>query len=238
MAFLRKITRNRDQITALLMLLPSVILIAVFVYGFIGQTAYSSMTDWTGVSLDQKNNFVGLDNYVKLFTSLLDVRFRQSLVNTMFFTVFFIAGCLTLGLLFAILIDSGIRYEGVFRIIFLYPMSLSFIVTGTVWRWLFNPIGGINRLPTLFNLEPWKVKWITDRTQIWQFDWVLIPKILGYTILVLFIYLAIRSWKNEHTKSAITMSVLGILTLGWLLAGGADNLIQMKYPEPHGFNLA
>jgi glucose/mannose transport system permease protein len=238
MTLFKRLSLKRDQITAFLVLLPSVILIAIFVYGFIYQTVYSSMTDWSGVAIDKDVNFIGLENYKKLFTGLLDVRFRQSLVNTVFFTGFFIIGCLGLGLLFAILIDQGIRFEGFFRIIFLYPMSLSFIVTGTVWRWLLNPIGGINRLPALFGREPWEVKWITDRAQVWQFDWVQVPKILGYGVLILFVGLAYHNWKQKKSVSAIAMAILGVATLAWLMTGGADNLIQMDYPEPHGFNLA
>ena len=79
-------TVNRDRLVAILMLTPSLILLAIFVYGFIGQTAYNSLTDWKGVSLNVDINFVGLENYNQLFTGLLDVRFRQSLVNTFFFT--------------------------------------------------------------------------------------------------------------------------------------------------------
>jgi len=235
---IRKLTLNRDRVTAMLVLLPSVVLIAIFVYGFIFQTVASSLTDWTGVAEVKNVNFIGLENYKKLFTGLLEVRFRQSIVNTLFFTVFFIIGCLSLGLLFAILIDSGIRFEGTFRIIFLYPMSLSFIVTGTVWRWLFNPVGGLNRLPAIFNLEPWKIKWITDRTQIWQFDWSALPKMLGYALLILLVVLAYRNWRQQRSVAAIILIALGALTLVWLLAGGADQLLILQYPEPHGFNLA
>jgi len=80
--------KNRDRFIAILMIAPSVILIAIFVYGFIGQTAYSSMTDWQGMALNAPKNFVGLANYKQLFTGLLESRFRQGLVNTFFFTIF------------------------------------------------------------------------------------------------------------------------------------------------------
>jgi glucose/mannose transport system permease protein len=207
---LSKLWLRKDQLTAILMLLPSLILIGVFVYGFIAQTAYSSFTDWEGVALDVETNLVGWENYQNLFTKLLDIRFRQSLVNTFFFTVFFIAGCLSLGLLFAILLDQSIRFEGVFRLIFLYPMSLSFIVSGTVWRWLLNPKGGINILPTLFGREPLKIKWLTDRTQIWQFDWLLLPKIFGYILLVVMILLAFRYFRNGRKWQSLIVALLGL----------------------------
>jgi glucose/mannose transport system permease protein len=233
-----KIKLKPDQLIAFLMLLPSVILIALFVYGFIFQTAYSSLTDWEGVAIGVKKNFIGLENYKNLFTKLLDVRFRQSLVNTLFFTVFFIAGCLSLGLLFAVLLDQKIRYEGVFRMIFLYPMSLSFIVSGTVWRWLLNPKGGINLLPTLIGLEPLEIKWLTDRTQIWQFDWVLLPKIFGYILLAVMILLALRYFKSGRKLYGGIVTLIGLATLFWLLSGQADQLQILDHPEQHGFNLA
>src|SRR5690606_10764272 len=165
---------NRDRVTAFLMLLPSLILLAIFVYGFIGETIYTSMTDWgeqAGLALDPEINFVGFANYEQLFSGLLDVRFRQDLVNTFFFTLFFLSACLILGLLLAILLDQNIKGEGIFRTIFLFPMALSFIVTGTIWRWLFNPRGGINVLPTVFGLDAWDIRWLTDRTQVLRFNW-------------------------------------------------------------------
>ncbi len=235
---INKIPFKRDQIIAFLMLLPSLILIAVFVYGFIFQTAYSSFTDWEGVAKDVKANFIGLENYKNLFTKLLDIRFRQSLVNTLFFTLFFISGCLSLGLLFAILLDQGIRYEGFFRIIFLYPMSLSFIVSGTVWRWLLNPKGGINLLPTLIGREPLTIKWLTDRTQIWQFDWLILPKIFGYILLVVMILLAIRYFKAGKKWSSGVVILIGLATLFWLITGRVDQIQLLDHTEMHGFNLA
>ena len=233
-----KMPFKRDQLVAFLMLLPSLILIGLFVYGFIFQTAFSSFTDWEGMAIGAEKNFVGLENYKNLFTKLLDVRFRQSLVNTLFFTIFFIAGCLSLGLLFAILLDQGIRFEGVFRLIFLYPMSLSFIVSGTVWRWLLNPKGGINLLPTLIGREPLNIKWLTDRTQIWQFDWLILPKIFGYILLIVMILLAIRAFKAGKRWSGGIMTVIGLTTLFWLVSGRADQIQLLDHSEIHGFNLA
>jgi glucose/mannose transport system permease protein len=220
------------------MLLPSVILLAIFVYGFIGQTAYSSLTDWQGVAETAEKNFIGLDNYKQLFTGLLDVRFRQSLVNTFYFTLFFMLGCLSLGLLLAILLDRGLRGEGAFRIIFLFPMSLSFIVTGTVWRWLFNPIGGINRVPALFGLEPLKIRWLTDRAQVLPFDWLDLPQILAVALALALALLAIRAWRRAHRVRSLVMAFVGVAALAWVVLGGADGIQLLKYPEPHGFNLA
>jgi glucose/mannose transport system permease protein len=229
---------NKDRLAAILTLLPSVILLAIFVYGFIFQTSYSSLTDWQGIAENQVKNFIGLENYKQLFTGLLDVRFRQSLVNTFFFTLFFITGCISLGLLFAVLLDQNIRFEGFFRLIFLYPMSLSFIVSGTVWRWLFNPMGGINRLPTLINLEPITIKWLTDRSQVWQFSWLELPKIFGLILIIVMVILALRYRNQDKQWKAWLLAGIGAMTAIWIVTGGADRIQILSYPEKHGFNLA
>lgn len=235
---LKRFSKYKDQWIAILVLLPSLILLAIFVYGFIFQTGYNSLTNWRGIGDPSASEFVGLENYRKLFTGLLEIRFRQSLVNTLFFTIFFIAGCLSLGLLFAILIDQGIRFEGFFRIIFLYPMSLSFIVTGTVWNWLLNPVGGINLLPTLFGQDPWQFKWIASRKQIFQFDWQNIPTFFGVALLLFLIYISYRYWKQEKNIPALITTGISIVTLIWLLSGGAEQIQILKVSEMHGFNLA
>lgn len=229
---------NRDRLVAILMLLPSIILLAIFVYGFIGKTAYDSLTDWEGVAEDQEVNLIGLKNYEELFTGLLDVRFRQGLVNTFFFTLFFMLGCIVLGLLLAILIDQGIRFEGGWRIVFLFPMALSFIVTGTVWRWLFNPIGGINRLPTLSGLEPLKIKWLTDRTQILQFNWQNLPMMLSVVAVLALAFIAFRYWRRERMRVALISGGIGAIILLWVLLGGPKAIPVPEYEEIHGFNVA
>jgi glucose/mannose transport system permease protein len=229
---------RRDRIMAFLMLVPSIILLAIFVYGFIGRTIYTSMTDWTGLSLTPEINFVGLQNYNELFTGFLDVRFRQDLVNTFFFTLFFLVGCLGMGLLLAILLDQNVKGEGIFRTIFLFPMALSFIVTGTIWRWLYNPNGGINRLPTVFGLEPLNIAWLTDRTQIWQFNWQALPKIIILVVVVVMAYLAFRAWRKEHTRSLWINSGIAAVGLLFVLLGGADAIQTTPVAETHGFNIA
>ncbi len=234
----RLLHMNRERLVAFLMLLPSIALLAIFVYGFIGQTIYASMTDWAGMGSGGATNFVGLDNYKKLFTSLLDIRFRQDLVNTFFFTLFFLLGCLVMGMFLAILLDQGIKGEGVFRIIFLFPMSLSFIVTGTIWRWMFQPRGGINVLPTLMGAEPLEIKWLTDRTQVMQFNWQDLPKVIIVLLFDMFFVLALRYWSQKRNRAAVYAGVGGMIILNWFLLGGADTIITVKRPEMHGFNMA
>jgi glucose/mannose transport system permease protein len=134
-----------DRVAPLLMILPSVIAIAIFVYGFIAWTGVVSVSRWRGINPDF--TFVGLENYIRIFGI---ARFQTDIRNTVVFTLLFLLGCLGIGLLLAVLLDSRVRGEAIFRSIYLFPMALSFIVTGTVWQWLFAP--GTAGDPTGLNL--------------------------------------------------------------------------------------
>src|SRR5207245_357888 len=131
--------------------------------GFIAFTGFASLTKWN--SLRPYFTFVGLANYARLFST---VRFQIDLHNTVTFTVLFLLFCLTLGFGLAVLLDRGVRGEGIFRSIFLFPLALSFIVTGVVWRWLLNPgsveLGstGVNLLLERVGLGFLKSGWYTD----------------------------------------------------------------------------
>jgi glucose/mannose transport system permease protein len=146
-----------EKVTPLLLLAPSVILIAVFVYGFIGATVRTSLVRWNSALPDY--TFVGLHNYQRLFQV---ERFQADLINTVHFTVIFLAGCIILGLGAAVLLDQRLRGTLLFQNIFMYPLALSFVVTGTVWRWIFNPYSGINVILENLHLGFLKSGWLTD----------------------------------------------------------------------------
>lgn len=159
---------NRDRIISLLLIAPSLIAIAVFVYGFIAFTGFSSFTKWDSLTPDL--TWVGERNYLRLFQ---EDRFLADLRNTVTFTVFFLLASITIGFLLATLLDQRIRGEGIFRSIFLFPMAISFIVTGVVWRWLLNPgtvqtgSSGVNLLFENIGLGFLRWGWFTDPT-IWH----------------------------------------------------------------------
>ena len=152
-----------ERAVSVLLLAPAVIATAVFVYGFIGWTGYVSLSKWDKLLPDL--TFVGLSNYQKLFAHQ---RFQIDLRNTVVFTLVFLVSCLIIGFVLALLLDQRIRGEGFFRSIYLFPMSISFIVTGVVWRWLLNPgsaqLGstGINALFDMMGLGFLKTGWYTD----------------------------------------------------------------------------
>jgi glucose/mannose transport system permease protein len=168
-----------DRAIAILLISPSILAIAIFVYAFIAWTGWASLLRWNDLLPLQglppfpqlkiyppQAPFVQLENYIRLIAS--DERFRQDLENTVTFTVLFIGACLALGLLLAVLLDQKIRGEGLFRGIYLFPMSVSFIVTGVVWRWVLTPgteqsgAVGVNLLLEKMGLGFLKNGWYTD----------------------------------------------------------------------------
>ncbi len=152
-----------ERVTAILLITPSALAVAIFVYGFITFTAFTSFTKWD--SLVPDFTLVGFQNYVKLFANQ---RFQIDMRNTVSFTLLFLVACLVLGFALAFLLDQRIKGEGLLRSIFLFPMAISFIVTGVVWRWLLNPgsteLGstGINLLFDKMGLGFLKWGWFTD----------------------------------------------------------------------------
>ncbi|MGH3736422.1 MAG: carbohydrate ABC transporter permease [Micromonosporaceae bacterium] len=113
--------------------------IAVFVYGLIGYNINISLTDQhTGLPSE---TYVGLDNYTELFA---EDRFQHALGNLATYTVVFLVGTMFFGLLWALLLERGVRGEGFFRAVYLFPMAVSFVASGVVWRWLLNSSQGEN----------------------------------------------------------------------------------------------
>ncbi len=174
---------KRETALSIALVSPSIIAIAIFVYGFIGWTARVSFSKWKGLLPDY--TWVGLDNYKGLFS---DARFKIDIRNTLIFTVIFVIGSLIIGLGLAILLDQNVKGESIFRSIYLFPMAISFIVTGVVWRWLMNPamgsrMSGLNLLFSNLKLDFLISQWHT--TPQWGIAFIAIPAIWqmsGYTM--------------------------------------------------------
>ena len=137
---------RRETLYGFLLVLPSIITVGIFVYGFIAWSVRVSFSDWKGLTPDY--TFAGLRNYLELFE---DPRFHVDVRNTVIFTLVFVLGALAIGLFLAILLDQRLPGEAFFRGLFLFPMAISFIVTGVIWRWLMNPALTADRLSG-FNL--------------------------------------------------------------------------------------
>ncbi len=146
-----------DRFVPVLLLAPSALLIALFVYGFIAYTGFVSLTAWRGIVPDY--TFVGLQQYQQLFDL---ERFQADLSNTVRFTALFLSISIVLGLGAALLLDQRLRGTVFFQNVFLFPLAISFVVTGTVWRWVFNPNYGINLLLERAGLGFLASDWLTN----------------------------------------------------------------------------
>ena len=139
-----------------LVLAPSLAVTLLFVYGFI---LFSIVLSFTGSKMLPKFSFVGFENYRKLWA--LD-HWHIAINNIAVFSVLYIVICTAVGLLLAIFLDQKIRGEGLLRPIYLYPMALSFIVTGTAWKWFLDPGIGLEKTMHLWGWASFSFTWIKD----------------------------------------------------------------------------
>jgi glucose/mannose transport system permease protein len=157
--------RLRDFLPRLV-LAPSFALVLFFVYGFILWTIYLSFTNSRMMPVYE---ITGFDSYVRLFAQ---PSWYMALTNLSIFGSLYIGISIAIGLALAILIDQRIRGEGVLRPIYLYPMALSFIVTGTAWKWFLNPGFGLEKTMHAWGWESFK------------FDWLINTDMAIYTIVI------------------------------------------------------
>jgi glucose/mannose transport system permease protein len=158
-----------DRIEALLpklVVAPTFVIAMIFIYGYILLNAWISFTK---SRMLPKYDWAGTIQYEKLFAN---DRWWVAAENLAIFGLLFILICLTLGLLLAILLDQRVRAEGAIRTIYLYPMALSFIVTGTAWKWILNPGLGLEKLIRDLGFENF------------TFDWLINPEMAIYTVVI------------------------------------------------------
>lgn len=193
--------RDKDRYLSILLISPSIIAVLIFIYGFIAWSMRVSLSKWKGLNPDYTWN--GLQNYIDLFA---DARFAVDVRNTLLFTGVFVVGSLVLGFLLAVMLDQGLRGEGFFRSLFLFPMAISYIVTGVVWRWLMNPamgsrMSGLNLLFTDIGLDSWVNAWHT--TPKWGMAAIALAAIWQMSGYTMALYLAgLRAIPHELKEAA------------------------------------
>lgn len=149
-----------------LVLAPSLAVSLCFVYGFMLWTFALSLTN---SRMLPSYEFVGFAQYARL---MANERWWVASTNLAVFGGLFVIVCLALGALLAVLLDQRIRHEGALRTLYLYPMALSFIVTGVVWKWLLNPGLGIQAMVRAWGFETF------------TFDWLVNPDMAVYTLVI------------------------------------------------------
>jgi glucose/mannose transport system permease protein len=139
-----------------LVVAPSFIVSFCFIYGLMAWNGYLSLS---ASRLLPNYEFVGFAQYTTLWES---ERWWVALKNLGIYGGLFLFFGMSIGLLLAILLDQKIRTEGVLRTIYLYPMALSFIVTGTAWKWMLNPGLGLEHLMRGWGFEDFTFDWLVN----------------------------------------------------------------------------
>lgn len=153
----------------LLLLAPSLILVGVFVYGLIAANFTTSLTDnhTAAQATGQKPTaYVWFTNYLDLLAS---EDFQHSLMNLVLYTLVFLGGTMVMGFLWAWMLEKPVKGEGLFRSVYLFPMAVSFVASGVVWRWLLNSnqddkASGLNRLFQMVGLDALQNNWWNNVT--------------------------------------------------------------------------
>jgi glucose/mannose transport system permease protein len=168
----------------IIVVMPTLLVVFVFVYGYISWSALLSLSDSKTIP---RLNFIGFQQYVSLWSNS---RWHASVTNLIVFTVGFVGLSTVVGLILAILLDQKVKAEGLFRTIYMYPLAISFIVTGTAWKWALNPGLGIDKL-----MHDWGYT-------SFQFDWIANPDRAIYTLVVAAV------WQGSGFAMAVFLAAL------------------------------
>ena len=174
---------------------PSFAVILWFVYGFVLWTFYISLTK---SKMLPRYEFWGFEQHFRLWSN---PRWFNAVENLIIFTVLFVVICLLIGIILSISLDQKIRAEGFLRTVYLYPMALSFIVTGTAWKWMLNPTMGIEKLVTDWGFTDFTFDWLVNRDM--SIYTIVIAAVWQSSGFVMALFLAgLRSIDDEIVKAA------------------------------------
>jgi glucose/mannose transport system permease protein len=130
---------------------------------YLGTALWSLRVSLTSSRTFPNSDFVGLAQYERLFGN---ERWLLSLHNLVIYGVLFIVACIAIGFLLAVFIDQKVKGEGLLRTAFLYPYAMSFVATGLVWQWVFNPSDGIQRALRQWGWSDFTFDWIVDQDKV------------------------------------------------------------------------
>jgi glucose/mannose transport system permease protein len=157
---MRPVSGLTSRLSARVALLPTALIVLVV---YVGCTLWSVRISLTASRMLPNNDFVGLRQYASLFAN---PRWDVSVHNVVVFGGLFVFASLVVGFLMAILIDQQVRGENMLRSLFLYPYSMSFIVTGLTWQWMLNPSLGFEKLGRDLGFPDFRFDWIVDQRMV------------------------------------------------------------------------
>lgn len=186
------VLRNLNAKVAALPMIATVLVV------FIGCTLWTVVYSFTSSKSLPMLNFIGFDQYTRLFSA---TRWHVSVRNLAIYGVLCMGFSLVTGFVLAALMDQKIRFENTFRTIFLYPYALSFIVTGLVWQWIFNPQLGLEKVIRDIGFDSFQMAILSSRTYVIYA--IVIAGLWQMTGLVMVLMLAgLRNVDDEIWKAA------------------------------------
>jgi glucose/mannose transport system permease protein len=197
--------RTKSWLPGFLLVLPSIILVGIFVYWLIFKNVFTSLQRSTNFVTDKVVNPGGYKNYTQLLGS---GDYQHALLNLLVLTVVFMVGTMLMGLLWAVLLEKGVGAEGVFRSVYLFPMAVSMIAAGVVWRWLLSPAQGegqaigLNQLFIKLHLDGLQSSWWSGSSKF-SMAAMAIPAIWQLSGYVMALFLAgFRGISDDQREAA------------------------------------
>jgi glucose/mannose transport system permease protein len=197
--------RTKNWLPGFLLVLPSIVLVGVFVYWLIFKNVFTSLQRSTNFVTDKVVNPGGYLNYTKLLGS---DDYQHALLNLLVLTVVFMVGTMVMGLLWAVLLEKGVGAEGFFRSVYLFPMAVSMIAAGVVWRWLLSPAQGegqaigLNQLFIKLHLDGLQSSWWSGNSKF-SMAAMAIPAIWQLSGYVMALFLAgFRGISDDQREAA------------------------------------
>ena len=197
--------RTKNWLPGFLLVLPSIVLVGVFVYWLIFKNVFTSLQRSTNFVTDKVVNPGGYLNYTKLLGS---GDYQHALLNLLVLTVVFMVGTMFMGLLWAVLLEKGVGAEGFFRSVYLFPMAVSMIAAGVVWRWLLSPAQGegqaigLNQLFIKLHLDGLQSSWWSGSSKF-SMAAMAIPAIWQLSGYVMALFLAgFRGISDDQREAA------------------------------------
>jgi glucose/mannose transport system permease protein len=208
------VRRIRKWLPGLLLISPSLILVGIFVYGFLGWNLRVSLSQWQGFAPDYTS--AGLDNYRELSD---DHIWWRDVQHVLIFTLVFVGGALLLGFLLALLMEKGVKAENFFRSVYLFPMAISFIATAIIWRWLLsNGTGdntaGLNKVFATIGLDFLRSDWHKSDSG-WAIAAVAIPAGWALSGYIMALFLAGMRGVPDELREAARVDGAGEFRVFW-----------------------
>jgi glucose/mannose transport system permease protein len=197
--------RTKNWLPGFLLVLPSIVLVGVFVYWLIFKNVFTSLQRSTNFVTDKVVNPGGYLDYTKLLGS---DDYQHAPLNLLVLTVVVMVGTMVMGLLWAVLLEKGVGAEGFLRSVYRLPMAVSMIAAGVVWRWLLSPAQGegqaigLNQLFIKLHLDGLQSSWWSGNSKF-SMAAMAIPAIWQLSGYVMALFLAgFRGISDDQREAA------------------------------------